>query len=255
MTDDTGGEKNLKTILNAIKVIEAIEDLGGASLTELASHLNMATSTIHGYLNTLENAHYITKADDEYQLSLIFYKHGMHAKRSIGIIEISTPLLDKIAEKTGETVWLVVEEHGKSVLLEQATGENAVPMEADIGDRVDIHSVAGGKAILAYQDEKYVQEVIDLHGLTPRTEHTITDEETFRKELEQVREQGFAVNQQESVLGLRSISVPIRRDDEVIAAISIAGPAHRLTDSRINEEISSILLEASNEIELKMQYT
>lgn len=255
MNNHNDGEKSLKTILNAIEVIEAIEDLGGASLTDLASHLNMATSTIHDYLNTLENAHYITKTDGEYQIGLMFYKHGMHAKRSIGIIEISTPILDKIAEETGETVWLVVEEYGKSVLLEKATGEDAVPMEADVGDRVDIHSVAGGKAILAHQDEKYVQEVIDLQGLTPRTEHTITDEETFREELEKIREQGFAVNRQESVLGLRSVSAPIRRDDEVIAAISVAGPAHRLTDSRIDDKISTILLESSNEIELKMQYT
>jgi len=255
MEDRKRDGKSLNTVLNAIELIELIEDLNGASVTELASNLDMAMSTIYDYLNTLENAHYLKKTDGEYQISLMFYKHGMRAKRSIGFVEISDPILDNVAEESGETVWLVVEEHGKSILLEKATGENAVPMEADVGDRVDIHTVAGGKAILAHRDKKYIQEVIDQHGLIPRTEHTITDEGKFIEELEKVKEKGFAVNRQESVLGLRSISVPIQRDGEVIAAISIAGPAHRLTDSRIDEQLSKLLLESSNEIELKMQYT
>lgn len=255
MANTEGGDKGLNTVLNAIEVIEAIEDLNGASLTELATTLDMATSTIHDYLNTLENADYITKKDGEYQIGLIFYKHGMRAKRATGLVDISVPILDNVAEKSGERVWLVVEEHGKSVLLEGATGENAVPMEADIGDRVDIHSVAGGKAILAHQDREYVQQVIEQQGLTQRTKHTITDEEEFLEELENVRENGFAVNQEESVTGLQSVSVPIQRDGKAIAAISIAGPANRLTDERINNQYSTLLLEASNEIELKLEYT
>ncbi len=252
---DINDGNNLNTIVKATEIIEAIRELDGATLTELASYLDMATSTIHDYLLTLENIHYITKEDGEYRLSLTFFTYGMHAKQSVGIVDIAKPILEKVADETGEKVWLVVEAFGKSVLLEEATGENAVPMEADVGNRVDIHSVAGGKAILAYRDESHIRNVIDRHGLPARTEYTITDEEEFLDELETVRENGYAVNRQESVLGLRSISAPIRKDGDVIAAISVAGPAHRLTDSRIDGQLSTLLLESSNEIELKTKYS
>lgn len=252
---DIDDENNLNTIVKTSEILEAIRELDGATLTDLASYLDMATSTIHDYLLTLENVNYITKTDGEYRLSLTFFTYGMHAKRSVGIVDIATPILEKVADETGEKVWLVVEAFGKSVLLEEATGENAVPMEADVGNRVDIHSVAGGKAILAHRDESHVRTVIDRHGLPARTEHTITDEAAFLDELEAVRENGYAVNRQESVPGLRSISAPIRKDGDVIAAISVAGPAHRLTDARIDDQLSTLLLESSNEIELKMKYS
>lgn len=255
MSGPSDTDQSLNTVLNAAKVIDAIDELDGATLMELTNHLEMATSTVHDYLHTLETAQYLVKTDDEYQLSLKLFYYGMNAQRSTGIVSTAKPILQNVAKRTGETVWLVVEEYGKSVLIEQATGENSVPMEANVGDRVPIHSIASGKAILAYRDEEHVRQIIDQYGLPARTEQTITDEETLFDELADVRERGFAVNRQESISGLRSIAASIQKDDRVLAAISIAGPANRLSDTRIRDEFGPLLLESSNEIELKMKYS
>lgn len=255
MNDIVESNQNLNTVLNAVRIVEAIEELDGATVKELCAHLDMAMSTIHDYVVTLTNAHYLTRTDDEYRLGLKFFEHGMRAKDSVAVVDIASPTLEKISEETGETVWLAVEEYWKSVLIEQANGENSVPMEASLGDRVAIHSVASGKVILAYRETSYVQALIDQYGLAPRTEHTITDEATFFEELEAIRERGYAVNRQESIDGLRSVSAPIQNDGEPIAAISIAGPVYRLTDAKIDGELSTLLLESSNEIELKMEYS
>ena len=127
-------------------------------------------------------------------------------------------------------------------------------MQADLGSIIPLHTISSGKMILANYTQEQVNEIIEVHGLEARTEQTITDRETLFEELDTIAQQEYAVNDQESVNGLRSIGAPIFYNDQIVAGLDIAGPIHRLDDERLENELSKTLLQSINEIELKIEY-
>lgn len=97
-------------------------------------------------------------------------------------------------------------------------------------------------------------EIIDRYGLPELTSNTITDPDELRAELDQIRNDGIAFNDKETVAGLRAIGAPVLSEDTVHGAICVSGPANRLTVDRCHDEVKPLLLEATNELELKLQY-
>lgn len=246
--------RRVKTSDTVFEIIETIEEFGGASLAELSNELSFAKSTIHDHLSTLESKEYVVRDGEEYTLGLKFLKHGRFAKNELDISRIGQPVIEELAEKTGEGVWINVEEHGKAVPLAKAMGENGITTHTTVGSREHLHHLASGKLILAYMPDERVEEIIDKHGLPAQTPHTITDVDELRDELRDIREQGVSVNDREAAEGVRSIAAPVLNESEIVGAVCVSGPANRMTDERCYEEIKPLLLEATNEIELKLQY-
>ncbi|ELY50929.1 IclR family transcriptional regulator [Natronolimnohabitans innermongolicus] len=253
MAKGDGPDRRVKTTDTLFEIIEALQSLNGATLAELADELEFAKSTIHSHLATLEHNEYVVRTGDEYELGLKFLEHGMFVKNNRELARLAKPVLEDLADATGEVAWLIVEEHGTAVYLEKAMGERAVQTHASVGGRARLHHLATGKLILAYLPEERVDEIIDRHGLPERTPHTITDPEELRAELEAIREDGIAINDKETVAGLRAIGAPVIDDETIHGAICVSGPANRLTVERCHEEIEPLLLEATNELELKLQ--
>lgn len=253
--EQQGEAKTIKSDETLFAIVESLYELDGATLTELASHLGLAKSTVHGHLATLKAHEYAVREDDEYHLGLGFLELGAHAKNRYKLTEVAQPTIEKLAEATGECVWIVVEEHGRAVYLCQATGENSVQTHVRVGKRYYLHHLATGKAILAHMPRERVAAIVDRHGLPAFTENTITDEKALFAELDAVRERGFAVNDGETIRGLRAIGVPIMREDEVVAGLCVSGPANRLRDVHSNEELMDGLLGTANEIELKLVFS
>lgn len=249
------GDTTLSTVENALEIVNSIWELDGATLTEIANHAGLPVSTTHNYLKTLEQNEYVSKKDSKYSLSLRFYELGQHTKREVGLSDVAKPIMSQLADETGERVWLIVEDHGYAVALDVATGDRAVPVQVDIGTRIPIHTIASGKIILAHYSDGRVATLVDERGLAPRTENTVTGTDELFAELERWREAGYAVNYGESIRNLHSVAVPLRSNDSVLGALSIAGPEQRLTEEAITGELVPLLLEASNEIELKIEYS
>lgn len=247
--------KTIKSDETLFAIVESLYEFDGATLTELASHLGLAKSTVHGHLATLEAHEYIVREDDEYHLGLGFLELGAHAKNRYKLSEVAQPTIEKLAEATGECVWIVVEEHGRAVYLCQAAGENSVQTHVRVGKRYYLHHLATGKAILAHMSRERVAAIVDRHGLPAFTENTITDEEALYEELETVRERGFAVNDGETITGLRAVGVPIMPEEEVVAGLCVSGPASRLRDADPREELLDRILGTANEIELKLVFS
>lgn len=253
----TGSKQSsrVKTSDTVFDIVEALHSMNGPSLVELDQKLDFAKSTLHNHLTTLEQKKYVIQKEGEYKLSLKFLEHGMLAKNDTDISNVGQPVIEELAEETGEVAWIIVEEHGEAVYLNKAMGEKAIQTHASVGGRAHLHHLATGKVILAYLPEERVSEIIDQHGLPELTPNTITDRETLFKELEQIREDGIAFNDKETLDGLRAIAAPVLREgEEIQGAVCISGPANRLTVDRCQEEIRPRLLEATNEIELKLQY-
>jgi DNA-binding IclR family transcriptional regulator len=245
----------IKTATRLFRIIELIEEEDGIRLAELEEQIDIAKSTIHNYLTTLQQHEYIVKENGGYYLGLKLLDKGMTAKQRYTIDEKVKPSLDKLAQKTSETVWLFVEEHGKAVHLEKALGDDAVRTVARIGRRTHLHYHAAGKAILAFLPEHRIDKIIGKHGLPRKTKNTITDREELFEELSEIREQGYALNDEESVIGARAVGAPIILEDSVVGSISVTAPITRLNTEYFRSELPDQLLGITNEIELEVEYS
>ena len=255
MSPRSNDERGIKATRTTFAIVEALHDVDGARLTELADHVGIANSTTHEHLSTLQECGYVVEDDGEFSLSLKFLDHGTRAKhRYRPLLEASRPALDGLVAETDETVNLVVEEHGQAVYVDRLTGERGVPTNSWVGRRKPLHSLSAGKAILAHLPADRLGEIVDESGLPPATDRTITARDRLERELEAIRERGVSFNDRESHDRIRAVGTPIVLDGHVHGAVSVAGPAKRLTGEYFRAEIPDLLLGAVNEIELKLTY-
>ncbi|WP_081927526.1 IclR family transcriptional regulator [Halobellus rufus] len=249
MTDEP---VKLQSVERVSEIIELLQRNGPLGATEITEALDIPTSTAHDYLSSLHNLEYLVKTDRKYDLGLRLLDHGMAARDRHPIASIGKQTLASLAQGTGEATYLVTEEHGRAVYLDYAHGEHAVQTHARIGTRSYLHQLASGKSILAYLSEERVNEIVDRHGLPQRTSRTIDTREALFEELEATRERGYAINDQEAVEGARAIGKAVVVAGEVVGAISVVGPANRLTDHQLADGIVDQIRGAANELELKL---
>lgn len=253
--DESRGNR-VKTTESALSILEALKGLDGATLSELAAEVDVAKSTVHRHLATLEEHEYIVKEDNHYYIGLRFLTFGEYARNRKDAYRTVEPKIVELAEATGERAQFLVEEHCKAVYMYCELGRNAVqtPTSA-IGERLPMHSTSAGKAILSQLPERRVEEIIRNEGLPKFTEYTITDEDELFEELEVSRDRGYSINFQENIMGVNAIGVPLTEpDEEPLGALSVAGPTHRMNRDYLHGEVSDLLLGIANELELNIAY-
>lgn len=246
----------VKTAETMFAVIEALQELDGAGVSELASYLGIAKSTAHRHLSTLAKTEYAVKEGDRYRIGLRFLNLGEYARTQKEVYRMVAPLVEELATKTEERALFMVEEHGRAVYLYRGKGKHAVKTDSYIGTRRYLHTIAGGKAILASLPEPRVREILDQQGLHEQTPDTITDRDALFEELERIRERGVAFNREECIGGLRAVAAPIvGTDGTVHGALSVSGPAHRMKGSWFEAEIPDLLLGTTNELEINIAHS
>lgn len=233
-------------------IIELLREQEPLPSRDVADEVGVAKSTAHAYLATMEDLGYVVRESEGYSLSLRFLDYGMLERDRLHVVEVARDAVEQLATDTSEAVYLVVEEHGQAVYVDFALGDRAVKTHARIGTRAPLHSLASGKAILAHLSTERVEAIVENHGLVAQTENTIQSRETLHTELETVRERGYAVNEHEANVGTRAVGAPIISHDEIIASIAVAGPANRITEERLEDEVLGEILATANEIELML---
>ncbi|MDR9382352.1 MAG: IclR family transcriptional regulator C-terminal domain-containing protein, partial [Natronomonas sp.] len=138
--------------------------------------------------------------------------------------------------------------------LHAMPGEQSLELGIYPGLRIPMHAHATGKVLLAHLPEAYAEEAIFSEGLEAVTDHTITDVDRMKRELETIRERGYAADWDEQILGMGTVSVPIVIDDELIGSISVSGPTGRIEDDDYREELLKRVREAANTIVVGYQY-
>lgn len=255
MANNHPNPRTVKTAGTAFSILEALLEADGATITQLAEELGMAKSTVHRHLMTLYEREYVVREDDVYCISLRFLEFGEHARTRNKGYQLIKAKVEQLAEETEERVQFIVEEHGYGVYVYRATGSRGVQTDPGIGKRIQLHSIAAGKAILAFLPAEQTEAIIDRRGLPAITSNTTTDCETLLRELERIREKGFSVNNQENVNGLRAVGVPVKdKDGSVLGALSISGPTHRMKGEWFEQELPNLLLGTANELELNIAY-
>jgi DNA-binding IclR family transcriptional regulator len=254
-TLDTEGMEQripIKTTETVFEIVEALIERDGAQFTTLVDDLDMARSTVHDHLRTLESLGWVIKRDEEYTVSTRFLEVGEQMRRQRRIYKAAHEEIKNLATETGEHATLMIEENGLGVFLYVEKGEQAVDINAYAGRRLPLPAHAPGKAILAHFSEERVETILDEHGLPEYTSKTITDAEELREELEQVRERGYAVDEGELVEGVQSISAPIRSQGRTWGSLTVGGPANRMQGDRFDEDLPDLLMRAANVIELNL---
>lgn len=249
------GTDGLATVETSLRVVDAVATLDGARVSEVAEYLDVPVSTVHGHLQTLHGASYLTKEGDEYHVALQFLNRGGQARERKRGYQLAEEKVQKLAAETNERAQFVVEENGRGYYTHTESGEDAVLADARIGKRIYLHDSAAGKSIMAELPESRVHEIIDRWGLPEYTDHTITDEEGLFEELEQIQEQGYALNLQETHEGLHAVGATVAAPQgQVIGAFSVSGPSNRLEGPRLHEEVPDLLRGVTNEVELRLSY-
>lgn len=240
----------------SLDVVEAICELDGAGVSDVAQRLDMPTSTVHDHLRTLEQEEYLVREGDQYHVSTRFLQLGDQARSRRKVFEIARPEVDDLAEETGEHANLMIEEHGLGVFLYKARGPDAVRLDTHAGMRVPLQTTALGKTIMAYRPREEVETIVDRHGLPKVTEDTITDREELFEELAAIRERGYAYDDEERVKGMRCVAAPVTDETErAIAAVSVSGPKSRMRESRFTDELPEQILRSANVIEVNLTYS
>lgn len=252
MESKGGKQRRVKTCDTTFDIIDIIMEFNGSNIPEIADTLDLARSTVHDHLTTLEDRGLLVKDGRDYDLSLKFFQYGNYAVRNRDIIPVAQDGLERIAEETEETVWLTVEEHGEYINVAMAQGSQGIQTKGVLGGRYPLHAGAVGKTFLAHYPEERVHEILE-NGLNPITDNTITDEDEFFAELERIREKEIAFSDGEITDGVRGIAAPIVTD-EIVAAILVSGPKNRLQGEFFEEVLPQLLRGVTNSIELELQY-
>jgi len=240
----------------SLEIVEVLRERNGAGVSEIARAVDKPTSTVHDHLQTLEQEEYLVKEGTQYHVSTRFLQLGNQARSRKKVFEIAQPEVDELAEKTGEHSNLMIEEHGLGVFLYKARGPDAVQLDTHAGMRVPLQTTALGKTIMAFRPRSEVESYLDRHGLPEVTERTITDREELFETLDQVRERGYAYDDEERVKGMRCLAAPITdQEDRAIAAVSVSGPKSRMQGDRFSEEIPEQILRSANVIEVNLTYS
>ncbi|OVZ55130.1 transcriptional regulator [Pigmentiphaga sp. NML080357] len=239
-----GAEGRLSSVASAIRVLKAFSETEvEIGISTLAKRLGLAKSTVHRLASTLAAEGLLEQNTENgrYRLGLGLFALGALVRRRMDISTQALPYLHELREITGETVHLATLEQSNIIYLFNLESHQAIRMRSYVGARKPAFCTSEGRALLAFQGPEILARVLK-DGLAARTPQTQTDPAELRKTLEQARREGYAVDDEESEVGMRGLAAPVRdHSGQVIAAIGIAGPVQRLTKKAIRGFIAPVV--------------
>lgn len=254
MPDQNKGSE-IKSVTTALNILEVLKEHNGLRLTDVMEELNLAKTTAHRYLTTLEQNNYLIRQDSEYKISGRFIHYAEQVYNREPAYSMIGTKVENLAEETDELVQFLIEEHHRIVYVFNEIGKQGIQIDTRAGQYGHLHSTAGGKAILSEWSHEAVEQFCDDTDLPQITEHTITDPDELKAELNEVRDAGYAVNDEENIVGVRAVAVPINGPNgEVIGGISISGPINRIQGEVFRKELPDRLRGASNELEVNIRF-
>lgn len=238
------------TVLKALRVLEVVAASSRPlSVSEVAEQIDIDKSTVYRMLITLVDAGYLIRDDTSRRYSLshkvVSLSRNLLAENEVS--QLIRRTLTHLSATTNETLHFSVLDGEEAVLVQRVKGTQLVTVDFQIGDRVPLHCTSIGKVLLAFQDVRFIERIIAA-GMPKLTDNTITEPMDFRKELQRVRSQGYAIDDREFSDDMRCIAVPVfEGGGRINGGISISGPDSRFTLEKL-EELKTPLLEASRKL-------
>src|SRR5215470_12617465 len=235
--DQEGREGGVQSVDRALSIIETLaEDDEGYRLSDLAVRTGLSTSTVHRLLATLEGRRFVQfdRAESKWHVGVRSFTVGATFARRRNFTAQAIPYLRKLRDLTRETANLAVVDDEFIIVLTRMESREIMRSLTKVGGRVAMVASGVGKAVLATYSDEDVGAIIHHRGMPRLTEKSIVRPGDLFKELEKIRRQGFAIDDEEACMGLRCIAAVVYNDcAEPLAAISVSGMTSRLTDERL----------------------
>jgi len=251
LKEDVGSEDGqyyLRTIGRALEVLDCFGGNQPLSLKDISARTKLPETSLFRVLLTLEKHKYLQQhRDGTYQLApkLIF---GWLVQAAENLRRVARPEIERLAHSFDETVSVSYLYDDRIHVIDCLETFHEIRMTNKIGRVLPPHCSAMGKVITSFQSRELAERILEVYGLTPRTEHTITDRQKLFAQFENSRRTGIGEDREESIRGGICFAAALQREgNPVVAAISISTPTTRMTPER-EKQIQAALLESARRI-------
>jgi DNA-binding IclR family transcriptional regulator len=245
---------NLDRALAILELLAQHPD--GLSMIEIAGILEFPNNSVYRITSTLFDHGYLHRDEHSKRFSLTrkLLALGYAALSEKNVIEMSMDIMRQLRDTTKETVLLATLLSEAMVVMEQVPGTHPFKFMVDAGSRIELHSSAPGKAMLAFLPQSEREEILGRMKMPRFNERTITQKSRFRKELKRVQAQGYAVDHGEELEGVHCVGAPIFNERGYpIATIWITGPGDRMPESSF-DTLGKQVIEHANHISQRFGY-
>ena len=248
-----GKGKNIKSLVHASMILDLLSKEGETSLGNIAKKLSLPKTTVHGLITTLKNIQYVGQSTltRNYRLGPKLFEMGnIFAEKYNDLLKVSAPYIKKLVNDLRETCHLAVLDEGRVLYIDKKECNRSPRIVSEIGSTLPCHCTALGKVLLAYLNKDERDNIVRKKKLKASTKNTITDPISLENELQMIKTQGYAVDNEEIMIGVKCIALPVYdHRNNVIAALSASYPAHRLPNNQLHGHVKKIrkaVLEISN---------
>ncbi|MFD0683595.1 IclR family transcriptional regulator [Actinomadura fibrosa] len=226
----------VRSLERAFELLEHLADAGGEmALSELTEVSGLPMPTIYRLMRTLVNHGYVRQEPSKrYALGPRLIRLGEGASRLLG--SWARPVLTRLVHEVGETANMAVLEGDEAVYVAQVPSKHSMRMFTEVGRRVQPHCTGVGKALLSQLPEPRVRDILARTGMDAHTPNTFTDPDALLAELERIRVQGYALDDEEQEVGVRCVAVALR-GAPALTALSVSGPSARMTRETVADVV------------------
>jgi DNA-binding IclR family transcriptional regulator len=229
---------------------------GGMSNADFSRKLKIPKSSASYILRTLEQNGYLRRdgEDGTYRLGMKVLSLSRAALSGVDVREVALPIMRRLVNQIHITTHLAILDHGEAVYVEKVEAPGFIKMNTWVGRRMEVHSTAVGKSLLAYLDPTERDRILHKRGLKKLTHHTITTVPRLMKEFERVRQLGYAIDDEENSLGARCVGAPIfNGQGQVEAAVASTGTINDVPHEAV-PHIADMVKEAARRISHQIGY-
>jgi DNA-binding IclR family transcriptional regulator len=247
----------LTSLDKSLKVLDALtKSPQGLTVAQLSAELGFPSSTIHHMLSTFREHDYVAQNTEtkKYLLGFKFLTVGSVILDNLDVRRVSYHHLRKLQQQIREAVHLSILRDGQVTYIDKVQQTDGLGLATFVGFSTDPHAAAGGKILLCELPAEKVRAIYRKRPLKKYGKNTITNMDVLLAELENVRKQGYAIDDEEYYEGVRCVAAPIRAGGRIIAAISITGSIFTMTLDRINRELVERVLNTAEKISSEMRW-
>ena len=253
-----GGRYNIRVLDRAIRLLGLLSNGETWKLAEISDALDISSSTVYRLLSNLSGHNYVNREDTTggYRLGIACLELSRAFSERSDIRRMALPELENLRDQTAETVHLGVLDQMEVVYLEKLHGLHAIGlMSSRVGGRAPAYCTGVGKALLAFTEHQAVRDYYSKNGLSAYTAKTITNEDDFISHLEQIKAQGYSLDEGEHEVDVRCIAAPLFDvSGMLVAAISISGPAGRFDSLKNKPDLINKTVAAARNISRSLGY-
>ena len=241
----------------ALAMLEAVaHEPEGLSNAEISRKLQIPKSSASYILRTLEHQAYLNRDAEtgKYRVGLKILSLSRGALSGIDVREVALPIMRRLMEKTSLTCHLAILDGPEAVYIEKVEPQGFIRMDTWVGRRMRVHATSVGKVLVAYVPAQHLEKIVSEAGLEKRTAKTITTLPRLWKELEKVRAQGYAVDDEENNYGARCVGAPVFNQSGTIeASVGLSGTTNQVNPHTL-PRIVEALKDAARHISMQLGY-